>query len=263
LSKITPTPENGQPGAGIAPAAPGSASARIPAPAGAPLEQLFKMSTTAGLGNEDYVAVNVTAVVAALFGLASLLAAAGYVLFVIPITAIVLGFVSLRQIRQSNGTQTGRPIAWLALFLATAISAGILSYRGVQYAQRRADEQAIGKLCADFSQYLVQKQPEQAYQLFDDVFKKRVPFEQFKIHLATLESGRQGPLIESIRWNGLADIQLKDDGTKAADGMIWIQYQGASEIARAPVFFSKPADKWLLRDIPLFFPTISAPDQGD
>lgn len=263
MSRITQTPENSLPGGGSRSAAPLPAVGSAGAPAGEGLEHLFKMSTTAGLGSEDYVAVNVTAVVAVMFGLASLLAAAGYILFVIPITGIILSFIALRQIRRSNGTQTGRLIAWLGLLLAGGISIGVLTYRGVQYAHRRADERALAQLCGDFGEYMVQNRPQEAYALFDDVFQKRVPFDLFKIHLTTLESGKRLPAIEFVSWNGLADFQNKDDGSEAADGMIWLKYKGADDVGRAPVFFYKPADKWLIRDIPILFPTIAPPEERD
>ncbi len=81
------------------------------------------MSTTAGLGSQDYVAVNVTSVVAVLFGLASLLAIASPVLLVFPIVGVVLEPDRLRQVRNSNGTQTGKGLAILGLVLSGIITA--------------------------------------------------------------------------------------------------------------------------------------------
>ena len=82
------------------------------ADAGDRLGRLHKMSTTAGVTNLDYVAVNQTAIAAVLLGLLSLLSFAGFLLLVIPIVAVVFSILALRQIRQSNGTQTGRGLAW-------------------------------------------------------------------------------------------------------------------------------------------------------
>src|SRR5271155_3285734 len=99
---------------------------------GDPLLHLHKMSTTAGLGSQDYVAVNVTSVVAVLFGLASLLAIASPVLLVFPIVGVALSLIALRQVRNSNGTQTGIALAVLGLVLSGAITAVIFSYQGWQ-----------------------------------------------------------------------------------------------------------------------------------
>src|SRR5258707_10382788 len=72
------------------------------------LSQLHKMSTTAGITNLDYVAVNHTAIVAALLGLASALAFFGWLLLVVPVVGIVFAVLAIRQINDSSGTQTGK-----------------------------------------------------------------------------------------------------------------------------------------------------------
>src|SRR5213596_2432440 len=82
-----------------------------------PLAHLHKMSTTAGLGSGDYVAVNGAAVFALLLGLASALALLDELLLVIPLTGIIIAMVARRQIRQSNGTQTGRGLVALGVLL--------------------------------------------------------------------------------------------------------------------------------------------------
>src|SRR5215212_4817149 len=83
-----------------------------------PLAHLHKMSTTAGLGSGDYVAVNGTAVFALLVGLASALALMSEVLLILPLVAIVASVMAWQQIRNSNGTQTGKGLAIAAMVLA-------------------------------------------------------------------------------------------------------------------------------------------------
>src|SRR5580704_164893 len=75
------------------------------------LVNLPKMSATAGVGVQEYVAVSVSAVFSLLLGFASLLAIMENALIVIPILALALSIVALRQINRSNGTQTGRGVA--------------------------------------------------------------------------------------------------------------------------------------------------------
>ncbi len=108
-----------------------------------PLLHLHKMSTTAGVGNDDYVAVNVTAVVAVLFGLASLLAVLNTVLLVFPIVGVILGVIAFRQVSHSNGTQTGKGLAVLGLGLSGIITAVIFCVQGLQAVHRRADHRAL------------------------------------------------------------------------------------------------------------------------
>src|SRR5688572_26011279 len=72
-----------------------------------PLHNLYRMSRTAGLGSGDYVAVNNTSVLALLLSLASLLSLLSPWVLVVCVAAIVCGVLALKQIRSSNGTQTG------------------------------------------------------------------------------------------------------------------------------------------------------------
>src|SRR5687767_9287806 len=73
-----------------------------------PLAGLFHMSTTAGRGTQEYVAINHTAVAAFLLGLGSLSALAHPILLLVPVAAFVCAIVAVRQINRSNGTQTGK-----------------------------------------------------------------------------------------------------------------------------------------------------------
>src|SRR5215218_496972 len=73
-----------------------------------PLSHLHKMSTTAGLGSGDYVAVNGAAVFSLLLGLASMLSMLEEILLIIPLACIIVSVIAWRQINHSNGTQTGK-----------------------------------------------------------------------------------------------------------------------------------------------------------
>src|SRR2546423_3462881 len=85
---------------------------------GDPLARLHKMSTTAGLGTTEYVAINPMAVATIFLGAASALALMDVTLLAVPVVTIVVGIVALRQIARSGGTQTGRGLAWGGLLLA-------------------------------------------------------------------------------------------------------------------------------------------------
>src|SRR5688500_6367590 len=71
------------------------------------LHKLHRMSRTAGLGTQEYVAINVAAVMTLLLGLVSALAMVTSLLLVIPLAGVVCGVIALYQIKDSNGTQTG------------------------------------------------------------------------------------------------------------------------------------------------------------
>src|SRR5436190_20522337 len=82
-----------------------------------PLARLHKMSTTAGLGTTEYVAINPLAVASIFLGVASLLALLDNLLLAVPVLAIICSVWALSQIRNSGGTQSGRALAILGLLL--------------------------------------------------------------------------------------------------------------------------------------------------
>src|SRR5207249_5999139 len=86
-----------------------------------PLAHLHKMSTTAGLGSGDYVAVNGTAVFALMLGVASALALMTEVLLIIPLVCVIASVIAWGQIRHSNGTQTGKRLVIAALVLGLGL----------------------------------------------------------------------------------------------------------------------------------------------
>src|SRR4051794_6354462 len=70
-----------------------------------PLAHLHRMSTTAGLGSGEYVAINGAAVFGFILGLASALCLfEETILLVIPLVGAITSIVALRQIAKSNGT---------------------------------------------------------------------------------------------------------------------------------------------------------------
>src|SRR4051794_17907081 len=111
------------------PDAPTTSSTPTEAPAAGTehLAHLHKMSTTAGVTNLDYVAVSPLAVVTVLIGVASLLSFFGALFLVVPATGLLVGVLALRQIADSNGTQTGRPMAWAGLTLCVALGGAELA----------------------------------------------------------------------------------------------------------------------------------------
>lgn len=226
------------------------------------LAHLHKMSTTAGLGSQEYVAVNVTAVVAVLFGVASVLAVLGYVLLVIPIVGVVVSLVALSQIRDSNGTQTGRGLAWLGLILSAGITVTIVGYDGAQILRSRSDARQISQVAHDFGQDLADGRFDDAYALFDDTFQQRVGLNDFKAHLTGLQHGKYLP--SGIEWNGLAVFQTADTGVETAEAMVKMHYKGIEGEERAPARFRREGNTWLIDDLPRMFPPPRmAPDNSN
>src|SRR3954454_9597425 len=103
-----------------------------------PLASLHKMSTTAGISSQEYVAINIPSIIAPVLGVASVVAVLNPILLVVPLAAIVTAVAALRQIRESNGTQTGRAFAWLGIVLSLAIGGVVFAPAGADQLQRRA-----------------------------------------------------------------------------------------------------------------------------
>lgn len=233
---------------------------RDPAADTDPLLHLHKMSTTAGVGSQEYVAVNVTSVVAILFGLASLLAILSNVLLVIPVVGVVLGLVALHQVRSSNGTQTGKWLAILGLVLSGGITVAILCYQYAQTVRRKADEAALSALCEKYGNLVAQKNFHEAYALFDSDFQTRVNESAFSVHLASIQQGGMVPPIDAVSWNGLAQFHPGDDGAETADAMIKLHFKDNDAEPRVEAHFRKlPDGTWLIDNIPEQFPPVRSP----
>src|SRR5258706_5182963 len=76
-----------------------------------PLSKLHKMSTTAGVASQQYVAVNTAAVLAALLGVASMMAMFSPLLLVIPAGTIGVAIFAWPQIANRHGTGTGKVLS--------------------------------------------------------------------------------------------------------------------------------------------------------
>ena len=237
---------------------PNQSSKHDPAVDNDQLLHLHKMSTTAGLGTQEYAAVNVTSVVAVLFGLASLLSMANVVLLVIPVVGVILGFIGLRQVQKSNGTQTGKGLAITGLLLSGIITTVIFSYQAVKEYHTRADQQAIAALCHKYGDLVAQNKFDEAYSLFDDEFKNRVNQQAFTVHLTNIQNqGTLLPPMSGFDWNGLAEFQPADNGEITADSVMIVRYKGSEFEGRMSARFRRnAAGVWLFENIPDQFPPL-------
>src|SRR5438046_5220936 len=86
-----------------------------------PIAHLHRMSTTAGVGSQEYVAINNLAVIAALLGLGTALAFVHIFFVILGLAGIACGTIAMLQIRDSNGTQGGRGLAWTGIVLSLAV----------------------------------------------------------------------------------------------------------------------------------------------
>lgn len=219
-------------------------------PSSDPLASLHRMSTTAGVASAEYVAINLTAVIALVLGLASVLAFFSNVLLVVPAAGIIFGLAALRQVSNSNGTQTGRALAALGVLVSVGVL-GVYGYQGYQErAAEKAEEQAINTQVAALESALKSGAYDKAFELFSPQFKqmKQIPLDRFG---KTWEAfANLYGKITSVKTNGL--LQLSADGSSCAT-MLVIDTDKLPQPARRTVVLRRVEGKWFIEDIPELF----------
>ena len=228
-----------------------------------PLAHLHKMSTTAGLGSGDYVAVNGTAVFAVLCGLASALALMSEMLLIIPLVGLVAAIMALQQIRHSNGTQTGKGLVALALAGSLGFGGFVVGRWATEGIRTSDDRKAIHQLIADFSAKVKTDDVNGAYSLFSSRFANRIDQQHFTDRLKILQNfyGK----FTNADWNGLVQIQT-DDATGERFGWTTVQLTFAKDPA-APlkdtaVMHKTPEGNWQFEAMSEIFPTPQQPGRG-
>ncbi len=222
-----------------------------------PLAKLHKMSTTAGLGSGDYVAVNITAVVSALFGLASMLARASNALLVIPLVGVICGILALWQIRKSNGTQTGQGVAAIGLLLSIGIGGWVIASQATDYFSTRADEQQISQMIDKLGQTIKDQKYDEGYKLFGASFPSRVTPQRFSERLSVYHSDQAKQLwgdYESLKWNGHTEFQKDERTGELVASTVALGYFSKAEKdpLRINMFLRKMTTGWVIENVDLF-----------
>jgi len=243
----------------------GPTTATLPRPAGddgpdAPdaLAGLHKMSTTAGITSQEYVAINIPAIIALVLGLASVVALLNVsgVLLVIPLAAIVTAFAALSQIRASNGTQTGRAFAIGGIVLALLIGGIVLVKAVAERFQSKADREAIAARIEEVGRLVKAKDYDNAYKLFSSRFQNRINRPTFETKWESTQTYQGLGRITSIEWNRTNILFQEDPSSGARVGFAasWIHFEKGEEPARFTFEFRKSGPNWEVDDIPSLFP---------
>jgi hypothetical protein len=218
------------------------------------LLHLHKMSTTAGLGSGEYVAVNVTAVLTIICGLASVLAILGNLLLVIPAVGTVLGICAIVQISRSNGTQTGRLLAWTGLILSVLIGGGLVTTQIVQAAERAQDEKDIAALAHQFGQLINEDKYDDAYDLFDSSFHSRWTLQQFESRLAAYQHSTAMPHVTAVEWNSIPPMfDTSPEGDEIARVVFKVYYTNMPEADREDARMVRADGVWRFDEFSKFF----------
>ena len=214
------------------------------------------MSTTAGITAQEYVAINVASIIAVILGMLSLIVFQfdeQRVLLVIPVAGIVCGLVALKQIRNSNGTQWGSPLAWTGIILSVLLGGGSVA-KGLVKAQAQAsDQQQVAELVAQLGDLLSKNDDAKAYALFTDRFRERVTADAFTAKWKIVRE-HVGP-VKGIQWNGVP-MFFETDGSGARYGIAMAKVEFSSSKApegRQQINARKGSSGWQIDGIPQLF----------
>ena len=234
---------------------PQTLSAATPGDAPDPLAKLYHMSTTAGAGTQEYVAINPVAVAALILGLASVLAFLSSVLLVIPAAGIVCGIIAIVQIRNSNQTQTGLPLAVLGLLLCVGFGGGRGAYTVVRRLHVSDDEKQIAKLMHQLGQDIAAEKYEEAYALFNDRFHEKVNRGTFENAFRGYRSLPTSGPVQSIEWNNEPMTMEEQPGNDVtiASAMAFFKFEKDPAPRRSVIVFEKSGGVWHIHDIDAIF----------
>lgn len=217
-----------------------------------PLSSLHRMSRTAGLGGQDYVAINPTAVVALILGFASALSLLFSVMLIIPIAGVICALIALWQIRDSNGTQTGRALAWGGLLLSVgfAVVVGLSRYAERQHVAR--ETQAIVQTVEEFGRRLMAEDFAGAYELTGPNFQQRVPLSEFQEQFRLRFSHPRHGKVTSFKSNARVMLdEFEETGAAFATTVAMIELEAGFE-DRQQVTLVKTGDQWQIEEFGWF-----------
>lgn len=220
-----------------------------------PIDGLHKMSTTAGLGSQDYVAINGTAIAAVVIGLASALSLVNNVMLIVPLAGIIFAFLALRQIGASGGTQGGRGLAWAGVLLSVVFAGYGITHQVIHAQATRQDRKEIGQLINQFSLDMAAGDFEKVYGLFTRHFQQdRVDLQEFKTRLKPVQVNPLYGNLRKVVWNGLAEFRIDPRlGYQQAVALIDFDFEKTEAPLRVDAQFRKEGDQWKIDDIPQFF----------
>lgn len=166
-----------------------------------PFSGLTRMSTTAGVGSYEYIAVNSVAVAAILTAVAGILAIFSNYLLPLPAFASVFAIIALVQIIKSNGTQTGKKLAVASLLISLGV-VGKIVYEGQKEARAyEASRAEISALFDTFYKGWSSGDHQTAWSVFGPAFHSRVKYADFDGFLKTISDPNQAGKLQSVKWN--------------------------------------------------------------
>lgn len=233
------------------------------------MRSLYRMSRTAGVGLQDYAAVNVLAVIGVLLAVASVLVlifADAPAMLVIPAAAIITSIIAFIQIQRSNGTQTGRGIALAGVVIALGLAGTNVFGRVSDASRNAADRQAITALLKQFQAAATTGKGSDAYALFDTRFHEVIQPETFDRTLsAQMQRIFGGMPVKEFDLGERVQFETDANGVRFATALMIIKCEktapsGVPYQSEEPAEFRKVDDQWKFRGIPNWY--AATPQKG-
>jgi hypothetical protein len=221
-----------------------------------PFEHLHKMSTTAGLGSGDYVAINGTAIVAILLGVSSAIVLFNsWLLVTIPLLGVICAAIAFVQISRSNGTQTGRAVATIGLLLCLGFGGFYVTKTIYAFFHNRTDDAKIVTIIHQLSDTTKVKDYAAGYALLDDGLKARVTMPMYEGVFGHVTHSPVLGTLQYMDWNRMISFDVDQvTGERVANGMVKLKYTNSPQFIRTQMSFRDVNGKWYIDQIPSFFP---------
>lgn len=208
------------------------------------LSHLFKMSTTAGVGSQDYVEINKFAITCLVAGTASAFSLLSDMLLVIPIAGVLFGILAFRQIAQSAGTQTGRGVTAFGMILCLGFSIGLGTKVIMDKAASREAGLEMVQITQQFSDAVLKRNVDAAYSLFSPNFQQRVSKDQFSQRLLAIPGASPWGALKSVHTNG--QYHVDESGTLAYTQVV---FEFERNTLHPVGQFTLVGGSWMLEDI--------------
>jgi hypothetical protein len=215
------------------------------------------MSATAGVGTQEYVAINPTAVTSLIIGLGSILVFLSSVLLVIPLAGLICGIIAAVQVRRSNGTQTGMGLAVGGILLCLGLGGGRAGYQLLREFHTSNDEKEIARLMDGLGAEINAGHYDQAYAMFGERFHNRISRATFEETFKRFHILSDVGDLQSIEWNGKSMIFEDEPGNDVtiASGMAMFKFAAMPAPSRSVITFEKIDGKWQVNDMEGLFPS--------
>ena len=217
-----------------------------------PLGHLYKMSPTAGVATTDYASINSTAIVAMVVGAASILALLNPYMLFIPSAGLICGIIAIRQIRNSNGTQVGRGLAWGGLLLSLLLGGGVTTVQVTRTLLRQSAQRDIAAKIETLGQQIHDGQYEAIYDQASPRLRTKIPRDLFLREISSMNVVPQLGKLEYLRWNK-EPMQFElnpDSGVQQAAAMSLEKFEKLPDPGRELITFVNEGGKWSLFGIP-------------